>query len=869
MDLKNIHSLLPQSTAAFPLLAGRSFVALFVMLFCLGGCRTAQVATTSEPMAADTATVEPDSITPIAPASPAYPYRAARTRQHDLLHTRLEVSFDWQKHHLLGKATLELRPYFYPQSTVVLDAKGFDIHSVNLLENNQTRPLKYEYDNEQLTIELGNTYSRNDRYFVQIEYTAKPDEAPAGGSAAITSDKGLYFVGTEADSLNPTMPQIWTQGETEANSRWFPTIDAPNERTTQEMYITVDDRYTTLSNGVLISSEMVNDSTRTDYWRMDQAHAPYLFMMAVGEFAKVEDSWRGMQVNYYLHPDFAPYAKDIFGSTPDMLTFFSDKLGVKYPWPKYSQIIVDEFVSGAMENTTASVFYDALRVDERALLDNRWDDIIAHELFHHWFGDLVTTESWANLTLNEGFASYAEYLWTEHRYGKDEAAYKLWEQAQNYFTEAETKQVNLIRYHYADQEDMFDRHSYDKGSRVLHMLRSYVGEDAFFAVLKSYLTRHAYNSVEVDDLRQAMEAVTGEDLNWFFNQWYLSPGHPKLKIEQSYADGTLSLRIDQLQDSTTTPIFRLPTYVDVWVNGKKDRYSVDVDQASQVLEFPAAQQPDLVIFDGEAELLAQVDHEKSRQELIYQFRNAEPFVHQFQSLSLLMEDSLATDTKQLLSEALDNDFWVIRQLALGDLEGRVTEADAPILKKIVRLAQEDPQSLVQADAITLLASVDAEKYQNIFRQTLQDSSYAVMGVSIAAYAQTSATDKDSLFAAYQPYDNFNVVMTLADYYIENEKTDHYDWFVEKIPEVDDQTLYYFLNYFARYLTMLDDQQHIMEGIDRLTYYAEHHPKFFVRMTAYRSLGFFTEIPGVAEEQQRIKAQETDPQLMQIYQSLPE
>ena len=847
-----------------------TLIVLFATVVGLGGCRTAQVATTTEPIAADTATVEIDSVAPVAPPPPpTYPYRATRTREHDLLHTRLNVRLDWEKHHLLGTATLELRPYFYPQSSVVLDAKGFDIHSVSLLENNETRPLEYEYDGQQLTVDLGGTYTRNDRYLLQIEYTAKPDEAPEGGSAAITSDKGLYFVSTEADSLHPTMRQVWTQGETEANSRWFPTIDSPNERTTQEMYITVDDRYTTLSNGVLVSSEMVDDSTRTDYWRMDQAHAPYLFMMAVGEFAKVEDSWRGMDVNYYLHPDFAPYAKDIFGNTPDMLTFFSDKLGVKYPWPKYAQIIVDEFVSGAMENTTASVFYDALRVDDRALLDSRWDDIIAHELFHHWFGDLVTTESWSNLTLNEGFASYSEYLWNEHRYGKDEAAYKLWEQAQNYFTEAEKKQVDLIRYRYADKEDMFDRHSYDKGSRVIHMLRSYVGDDAFFAALKSYLTRHAYNSVEVDDLRQAMEAVTGEDLNWFFNQWYLSSGHPQLLIQQSYADSTLSLRIDQVQDSTTTPIFRLPTYVDVWVNGEKDRYSVVVDQASQVLDFPAAQQPDLVVFDGEAELLAQVDHEKSREELIYQFRHAEPFVHQFESLSLLAADSSATNTKELLTEALDNDFWVIRQLALGSLEGELTVADTPVLDKVVQLAKEDPQSLVQADAITLLASVDAEKYQDIFRQTLQDSSYAVMGVSIAAYAQTSATDKDSLFVQYQPYDNFNVVMTLADYYIENQKTNHHDWFIEKIPEVDDQTLYYFLNYFARYLTMLDDQQQITDGIDLLTYYAEHHPKFFVRMTAFRSLGFFTEIPGVAEEQRRIKAQEKDPQLMQIYQSLPE
>ena len=819
-------------------------------------------------MLADTTTVDTTQNVPTAVAPPVYPYHPARPRQHDLIHTRLAVRFDWEKHHLLGTATLELRPYFYPQNNVVLDAKGFDIHSVGLLENSKVKPLTYDYDGEQLDIDLGGTYTRNDRYLLQIEYTAKPDEAPAGGSAAITSDKGLYFVGTETDSLSDTMRQIWTQGETEANSRWFPTIDAPNERTTQEMYITVDDRYVTLSNGVLVSSEMVNDSTRTDYWRMDQAHAPYLFMMAVGEFAKVEDSWRGMPVNYYLHPDYAPYAKDIFGHTPDMLTFFSDKLGVKYPWPKYAQIVVDEFVSGAMENTTASVFYDALLVDDRALIDSHWDDIIAHELFHHWFGDLVTTESWANLTLNEGFASYSEYLWNEHRYGQDEAAYKLWEQGQNYLTEAETKQVNLIRYRYADQEDMFDRHSYDKGSRVLHMLRSYVGDDAFFAALQSYLTRHAYNSVEVDDLRQAFEAVTGEDLNWFFDQWYLSSGHPQLKIEQRYANDTLFLQVDQVQDSTTTPIFRLPTYVDVWVNGQKERFAVEVDQASQVLELPAARQPDLVVFDGESALLAQVDFEKSREALRYQFANTDGFVHQFQALTRLLEDTLATDTKQILAEALNNDFWVIRQTALGALEEQLTEADTALLEKVEQLARQDPRSLVQADAISLLATVDAEAYQDLFRQTLEDSSYAVMGTSLAAYAQTSATDKDELFARYQPYDNFNVVMTLADYYVENNKTDQYDWFTAKIPRVDDQTLYYFLNYFARYLTQLGDQQQIDKGIDLLAHYAEHHPRYFVRMSGYRSLSFFDELPGIAERRQRIKAAETNEQLVQLYEQIP-
>ena len=295
---------------------------------------------------------------------------------------------------------------------------------------------------------------------------------------------------------------------------------------------------------------------------------------------------------------------------------------------------------------------------------------------------------------------------------------------------------------------------------------------------------------------------------------------------------------------------------------------MEVDQASQVLEFPAAQQPDLVVFDGESALLAQVDFEKSREALRYQFKNTDGFVHQFQSLTQLLEDTLANDRKQILAEALGNDFWVIRQTALGALEEQLTEADTALLEKVVQLARQDPKSLVQADAIGLLASVDAEKYQDLFRQALEDSSYAVMGTSLAAYAQTSATDKDALFDEYQSYNNFNVVMTLADYYIANNKTGHYDWFRAKIPKVDDQTLYYFLNYFARYLTQLDNQQQISEGIDLLAYYAEHHPQYFVRMSAYRSLSFFDELPEVAERRQRIKAAETNEQLIQLYGQIP-
>ena len=349
------------------------------------------------------------------------PYNAAHTFEHDLLHTKIEISFDWGKKHANGKATLTLRPWFYSTNSLTLDAKNFDILAVTLVPSNT--PLKYKYNNEQLTIQLDKTYTRKEEFSVAIKYTAKPDDQDSfGGSAAITSDKGLYFINA-AGSEAGKPKQIWTQGETESNSFWFPTIDKPNERCTQEMYITVADNYKTLSNGVMLSSTKNSDGTRTDYWKMDKPHAPYLFMMAIGEFAVVKDVWQGKDVLYYVEPKYEQYARDIFPNTPELLTFFSQKLGYDYPWSKFAQIVVRDYVSGAMENTTSVIFGDYVQKTKRELLDDHFtnDKVVAHEMFHHWFGDLVTTESWANLTLNEGFANYSEYLWLEHKYGKETA----------------------------------------------------------------------------------------------------------------------------------------------------------------------------------------------------------------------------------------------------------------------------------------------------------------------------------------------------------------------------------------------------------------------------------------------------------------
>ncbi|MEL6276425.1 MAG: M1 family metallopeptidase, partial [Bacteroidota bacterium] len=398
-------------------------------------------------------------------------YRAAYHRTHDLLHTSLRLSFDWAQEQVIGQANLRLTPLAKASDRLRLDAKGFDFKSIRLT-NNQ-KELEYEYSGEQqeVFINLDRIYQPGEEFELFIDYVATPKAS--GGSQAITSDKGLFFINPRNEEPNKPQ-QIWTQGETEHNSRWFPTIDKPNERCTQEMYLTVDNKYQTLSNGLLVESKENGDGTRTDYWKMDLPHAPYLFMIAVGEFSVVDDApWNGVPVNYYVEEEYENYAKDIFPYTPEMLTFFSEVTGVKYPWSKYSQVVVRDYVSGAMENTTGVIFGEFMYGTDRELMDADINEkIVAHEMFHHWFGDYVTCESWSNLTLNEGFANYSEYLWLEHKHGRDKADDHLLDEWAGYIGSIQQggEPHELIWTDYDDKEQMFDAHSYNKGGAVLHML---------------------------------------------------------------------------------------------------------------------------------------------------------------------------------------------------------------------------------------------------------------------------------------------------------------------------------------------------------------------------------------------------------------
>src|SRR6476620_2370101 len=348
-------------------------------------------------------------------------YREAATKINDLVHTKLDAKFDFSKSYMYGKAWITLKPHFYPTDSLRLDAKGMDIHKIAIVTNGRKSPLKYDYDGLQLNIHLDKTYKGGEQYTVLIDYTSKPNEVRVKGSAAIRDAKGLYFINpTGEDKSKPS--EIWTQGETEANSVWLPTIDKPNQKMTDEIAMTVPAKYVTLSNGKLANQKKNADGTRTDTWKMELPHAPYLLFMGVGDFAIIKDSYKDKEVSYYVDKEYASVARKIFGLTPQMIAFYSKITGVDYPWAKYSKIAGRDYYITAMENTTATLYGEGVQQDARELIDeNSWETTIAHELFHQWFGNLVTCESWSNITLNESFATYGEYLWKEYKYGRDAA----------------------------------------------------------------------------------------------------------------------------------------------------------------------------------------------------------------------------------------------------------------------------------------------------------------------------------------------------------------------------------------------------------------------------------------------------------------
>lgn len=766
--------------------------------------------------------------------TPTYPYRATKKRVNDIVHTILALRFDWEKLAVIGQATLEVKPFFYPTSILTLDAKGFDIHKVEIIEGSQKKPLTFEYDSLKLTIQLPKTYTKDEKYTVFIDYVAMPDRLIEQNDYITYDNKGLYFI--NADGSHPTKPkQIWTQGETEANSCWFPTIDSPNEQFTQELYLTVQSKYVTLSNGKLINSTSNSDGTRTDYWKQTLNHAPYLVALVVGDFAVVKDTWRDIEVNYFVEKEYKPFAKEIYKNTIEMMDFFSEILQYDYPWEQYAQIPVRDYVAGAMENTGAVIYYEGIQRTDRELLDSDSEDIVAHELVHHWFGDLVTAESWSNLPLNEAFATYGEYLWFEHKYGKAEADYHLMEDLHAYLSEAEIKQVPIFRFHYEDREDMFDRHSYQKGGRVMHLLRNYVGDEAFFEAVAKYVNRYAFQSVEIHNLRLVFEEVTGEDLNWFFDQWFLTKGHPILEIKQAYkADEKIQeVTIAQVQEGT---VFRLPMAVDIYLaDGSVERKNIDVTEAVQTFTFEVEEAPMLVNVDADKVLLTDKSEGKSLEMAAYQLENAPLFLDKHEAiLRIASYQKESSAAHEAMKNAMDTDFWNIRKLAVERIEVDIEESKEAVLDNIKYIAANDVKSLVRAAAVEKLGEMQDTSYIPVFREAISDSSYLVMVTALRYLNDLAPNDALQLAEQLESDTNSKIVNIVSKIYAEKGGVDKQAYFEERLLNSSGNGRYTLVEFYGDFLSRLGEKT-LDKGLPTLEKIAIEDENWWVRLNATQAI----------------------------------
>jgi aminopeptidase N len=580
--------------------------------------------------------------------------RYAPDRVVDVEHVRIELDIRFDERRIAGSCALTLTPILDGVRRVELDAVELEIAAVT----REGTALAHAYDGRRLAIDFGGPLAAGERTTVVVSYAARPR-------------RGLYFIGP--DDGYPQRPrQVWSQGQDEDSRCWFPCFDAPHQKSTSEVIVTVPPRFFALSNGDLVAQQLDAEAGRRRFhWRFDVPHSPYLITLAAGELAEIVDAWEDIDVRYYVEPGKEAAARRALGRTPEMLALFSERFGVRYPYRKYAQVCVADFIFGGMENTTATTLTDTILFDERAALDFDAEALVAHELAHQWFGDLLTCRDWGQGWLNEGFATYSEYLWREHGHGRDEAVMELLDWADQYFGEdAKRYRRPIVTNVYEEPIDVFDHHLYEKGGLVLHMLRRVLGEAPFWKAIGHYVRKHRTGSVETRDLARAVEEATGKSLDWFFDQWIHKAGHPELEVKYGWdADSKLArFAVKQTQKvEGETPLFRLPLEVRFRVEDRDVTLPLEIKDAQEVFHFPLAAEPTQAIFDTGGHTLKRLELDKPRPLWLAELAGATDAADRIAAARGLVKHTSA-DAVAGLERALGGDpFWGVRAAAAETL----------------------------------------------------------------------------------------------------------------------------------------------------------------------------------------------------------
>jgi len=489
-------------------------------------------------------------------ARPLPPVRYMPNRDYDMRHIALDLRFDWEREQVLGMATLSFSPLNNNLRQVEFDAANMTISSVRLASGVQLT-FMMDVTREKLRVNLDRVYQSEDVLHVVISYhTNGPTSASAFGRG------GLTFIKPTVDEPNKPR-QIWSQGESEWNHDWFPCFDYPNDFSTTELTATVDKPFTVISNGKLVEKKLNSDGTQTFHWKMEEPHASYLTSIVVGEFALVEQSNKNTPIISYVYSNQVEEAKVTVARVPEMMRFFEERTGVKYPNAKYGQSFVYG-LGGGMENITATTLSDQTIHDARSELDRTEDGLLSHELAHSWFGNNVTCRSWADLWLNESFAVYMAGLWNEHSLGRDDFLYLNIKGDHDGYLNAWAKGVKrpVVTRNYFEPDALFDIYAYARGGAVLHMLRTWLGNEQWWRALNYYLRKHAHQPVETEEFRIAVEESTGQPFDWFFEEWVYKMGHPVFRVTQIFDPNanTLTLKIRQEQKIDPTSAYPQTEY---------------------------------------------------------------------------------------------------------------------------------------------------------------------------------------------------------------------------------------------------------------------------------------------------------------------
>ncbi|GBF80017.1 M1 family metallopeptidase [Aphanothece sacrum] len=654
-------------------------------------------------------------------------------------HIFLDLSLNIPHKSFQGTCTITLTPVRSGINQLTLDAVDLDIQSV--LINNISQP--FNYNREQLTIHLLQP-TQEEPIKITINYQVNQPQ------------RGIYFVGS--DEYYPNKPtQVWTQGEDEDSRFWFPCFDYPGQLATSEIRVTVPNNFTAISNGELIATEIIGDKI-IYHWLQKQIHPTYLMTLAVGEFSEIKDKYQDIDVTYYVEKGREEQGRISMGKTPRMIEFFSAKFGYLYAYPKYAQVCVDDFIFGGMENTSTTLLTDRCLLDERAAIDNQWtESLVAHELAHQWFGDLVVIKHWSHAWIKEGMASYSEVLWTEQEYGKDDAAYYLLKEARSYLDEDSSRYRRPIVTHiYREAIELYDRHLYEKGACVYHMIRGILGEELFDQAIHTFVNENAHKTVETIDLLRAIEQSTGYNLLYLFDQYVFRGGHPDYKVTYSWdADNTLAkLTVTQTQikdkNNENKELFDLKIpigfgYIDD--NKAIKTLTIRLNEPQQSFYFPLENKPDFISFDVNNYFLKTVELEYPIAELKAQLKHDPDPVSRIYAATALAKKGNLEAIKSLEESLTKDPFWGVRfeaakQLGkvkldqagealikgLNDENARVRRAVIESLQEIKTLVsyQTLKSHLEQGDASYYVEAQTARSLGSILSGTLKEKEEEVI-----------------------------------------------------------------------------------------------------------------------------------------------